>query len=100
MPKAVDYDHRQHVGYLAGRELSPENAKNWARTFAKYTSSNRPLTVLDLGSGAGRVAAALADTFERTVYGVQPSARMREAALKRTTDPCVHFMEGRAEQIP
>ena len=100
MLKAVDYDARQHVGYVAGRDQGPEHAQAWADFLAAQAPPRRPLAGLDLGSGTGRFTAALAEALGGPVWGIEPSARMRAIAAERTTDPRVSFLAGRAEAIP
>jgi len=99
MLKAVDYDDKQHAGYVQGRDWGPQHAHQWLRIFAAHAPENRPLSVLDLGSGTGRFTSGLADTFGEAV-GVEPSERMRAIAIERTDNPAVRFLAGRAEAIP
>jgi ubiquinone/menaquinone biosynthesis C-methylase UbiE len=56
--------------------------------------------VLDLGSGIGTWSELLAERFEATVVGVEPSARMREVAEREHAHPRVRYLEGSAEHIP
>ncbi|TDD16934.1 class I SAM-dependent methyltransferase [Kribbella turkmenica] len=42
-----------------------------------YLADERPQTILDLGSGTGRLATGLADAFGGPAYGVEPSDRPR-----------------------
>jgi ubiquinone/menaquinone biosynthesis C-methylase UbiE len=55
-------------------------------------------TVLDLGCGTGRYAAALAERFGCTAIGVDPSPAM--LAVARARDADVIWLDGRAEAIP
>ena len=80
MLEKVDYDKHQHSVYARGRALSPEAADTWTQSFARWAGPQRPLTVIDLGSGTGRFTPALAETFGGPVYGVEPSQRMRHVA--------------------
>jgi ubiquinone/menaquinone biosynthesis C-methylase UbiE len=100
MLKPVDYDARQHEGYVAGRDLGPENRRMWAEVFAAQAPDRRPLAALDLGSGTGRFTGVLAETFGGPAWGVEPSDRMRAIAAERTGDARVSFLAGRAEAIP
>jgi ubiquinone/menaquinone biosynthesis C-methylase UbiE len=99
MLKTVDYNDRQHVGYVAGRDMGRANALHWAGIFAAQAPARRPLSVLDLGSGTGRFTTVLAETFGEAI-GVEPSFEMRRIAEERANDPRVRFAEGRAEAIP
>ncbi len=100
MLKRIDYDDRQHIGYKAGRDMGRANAMHWMRVFEAHAPVHRPLSVLDLGSGSGRFTGALAETFEDSVLGVEPSGKMRHIATRNKDDPRVRFAAGRAEAIP
>jgi ubiquinone/menaquinone biosynthesis C-methylase UbiE len=97
---AVNYDDRLHQVYAQGRWLSAEALTHWAATFARLAPAERPLTVLDLGSGTGRFTPTLAETFGGPVYGVEPSARMRAVAEADATHERVSYLGGTAEAIP
>lgn len=96
----IDYDHRQYAVYATGRSLPEQAAKLWAEVFARWAPPRRPQTALDLGSGTGRFTPILATTLGGPVYGVEPSARMREVAEQGAAAPGVTYLAGRAEQIP
>jgi ubiquinone/menaquinone biosynthesis C-methylase UbiE len=93
----VDYDGRLHQVYAAGRALPADSLDTWMEVAAGFAPDERPLTVLDLGCGIGRFTPALAETFGGPVYGVEPSAGMRQQA---TPHPKVTYLEGSAEAIP
>jgi ubiquinone/menaquinone biosynthesis C-methylase UbiE len=93
----VDYDGRLHQVYAAGRALPADSLDTWMEVAAGFAPDERPLTVLDLGCGIGRFTPALAETFGGPVYGVEPSAAMRQQA---TMHPDVTYLEGSAEAIP
>ncbi|MEV6925061.1 class I SAM-dependent methyltransferase [Dactylosporangium sp. NPDC051485] len=95
--KPVDYDGRQHTVYATGRALPGETTRTWAEAFSARAPAQRPLTVLDLGSGTGRFTPLLADTFGGPVYGVEPSSGMREQAAAH---PAVRYLQGRGETVP
>jgi ubiquinone/menaquinone biosynthesis C-methylase UbiE len=97
---AVDYDDRMHRVYAAGRGLTPEGLRRWVEEFERHAPDRRPLAVLDLGSGIGRFSPALADAFGGPVYGVEPSARMRELAERDAPHDGVRYLDGTAEAIP
>ena len=96
----VNYDDRQFAVYARGRALTPAVLARWMTVFAGHAPARRPLAVLDLGSGTGRFTAALAGTFGGPVYGVEPSRRMREVAIRSSAHPAVTYLAGCAEDIP
>lgn len=98
--KRVDYDENQHAVYAAGRRMAPEVLARWMDRFAEHLPLRRPLAVLDLGSGVGRLAPALAETFGGPVWGVEPSRKMRGVAEATAAHPAVRYLEGEAARIP
>ncbi len=100
MLKAVDYNDKQHAGYVQGRDWGTDHARQWVRIMAAHAPENRPLTVLDLGSGTGRFTSLLAETFCGEAIGVEPSDQMRRIAVERTNHPRVRFLPGKAEAVP
>jgi ubiquinone/menaquinone biosynthesis C-methylase UbiE len=96
----VNYDDRLHQVYAAGRALETSSLNIWMQAFAEQVPATRPLTALDLGSGTGRFTPALAETFGGPVYGVEPSARMREIAIETASHPAVTYLEGSSDAIP
>jgi ubiquinone/menaquinone biosynthesis C-methylase UbiE len=93
----VDYNGRMGSVYVAGRGISSAEVERWTSAFATYLPRRRPLDVLDLGSGTGRLTPGLAEEFRGQVYGVEPSDRMRAAAGQH---PGVTYLKGSAEAIP
>jgi ubiquinone/menaquinone biosynthesis C-methylase UbiE len=67
---------------------------------AAYAPARRPLSVLDLGCGAGHFTTPLADRFGGTVFAVEPSASLRQVAARSHPHPRVAYLGGRAEAIP
>ena len=55
--------------------------------------------ILDVGSGTGTLAAALADRAAARVWGVEPSIEML-AVARAKVPPGVALEQGRAEQLP
>ena len=96
----VDYDDRQQLVYRQGRAVSNEVVGAWMQAFARHVPPQRPLSVLDLGSGTGRFTPALAEAFGGPVYGVEPSAKMRKDAERFSAHPAVTYLAGDAERIP
>lgn len=100
MLNPIDYDGHQSSVYTKGRALPAEVMATWMSAFSRHAVPRRPLTVLDLGSGTGRFTPALAETFGGAVYGVEPSSRMRQAAMESCAHPAVTYLEGSASAIP
>ena len=98
--KTVDYDGRQHTVYAAGRAMDEDIRDGWMRLYAEHLPSERPLPMIDLGSGIGRLTPALAEAFGGPVWGVEPSAKMREIALAAGAPPEVRYVAGEAADIP
>ena len=61
-----------------------------------YLADERPLTILDLGSGTGRLTPGLADACGGPAYGVEPSDRMRAIAEETAVHPDMTCLRGRA----
>ncbi|WP_164842354.1 class I SAM-dependent methyltransferase [Actinoplanes solisilvae] len=98
--REVDYDDRQHRVYARARAVPPETLTEWVHVFARYAPPQRPLTVLDLGSGTGRFTPSLADEFGGPVWGVEPFDRMRALAEEHATHPAVTYLDGSATAVP
>lgn len=96
----VDYDQRQHQAYARGRAMDADMRDAWMAAFAARLPRRRPLAVLDLGSGVGRLTPALAQTFGGPVTGVEPAAAMRAQAEAHAPHPHVRYLAGSAEAIP
>lgn len=95
----VDYERMAAV-YDRGRGLPLDALKNWRAALKRYIPQKEGLTLLDLGSGTGRFATALATWLDARVVGVEPAEAMRRAALRNTSDPRVSYVAGCAETIP
>ena len=100
MLKPVDYNQRQHQGYAAGRAMPDESRAIWAAALARRAPERRPLRVLDLGSGTGRLTPMLAATFGGPVWGVEPHEQMRAQAEAEPHPETVRYLAGAAEAIP
>lgn len=97
--RRTNYDTEQHQDYARGRALTEQQMRAWMRAFADRLPERRPLAGLDVGSGTGRFAPALAAEFG-PVTGVEPSIRMREVAEAHSQHPDVRYLPGSAEDIP
>ncbi|HEU5354668.1 MAG TPA: class I SAM-dependent methyltransferase [Actinocrinis sp.] len=97
--RRTDYNIEQFQHYARGRALTEKQLQTWISAFVALLPDRRPLTGLDVGSGTGRFAPALADTFG-PVTGIEPADRMREVALAQAQHPDVRYLAGSAEEIP
>jgi ubiquinone/menaquinone biosynthesis C-methylase UbiE len=95
----VDYDAQQFRAYARGRALTEQQMQAWISAFAARLPEARPLVGLDVGSGTGRYAPALAEAFG-PVTGVEPSVQMREVAEAESRHPGVRYVAGAAEDLP
>ena len=95
----VDYD-QMAARYDRGRALSLEGLEAWRAALAAWwpPPSGRP--VLDLGSGTGLFATAIATWFDAHVVAVEPSAEMRRQAQQVRPHNRVAYLGGRAERLP
>ncbi len=98
--RPVDYDRRLHAVYAQGRAMSPELVQEWMTAFSRHLPARRPLTLLDLGSGIGRLTPALAAAFGGPVTGVEPSGKMRAQAMSNAAHPNLTYLAGSGESIP
>jgi ubiquinone/menaquinone biosynthesis C-methylase UbiE len=96
----ADYDGRLGGVYAAGRGMTAEQVRRWTQALASHLPEERPLSILDLGSGTGRLTPGLAEEFGGPVYGVEPSDRMRGIAEESAAHPKVTYLKGSAENIP
>lgn len=98
--KRVDYNDNQHRTYAEGRRMSAGMAARWMERFAAHLPARRPLMIVDLGSGVGRLTPALADAFGGPVVGVEPADRMRAIAETTADHPVVRYVRGEAAAMP
>jgi ubiquinone/menaquinone biosynthesis C-methylase UbiE len=96
----VDFDDRLWRSYEQGRALPASAIAAWMDAVERHVRQERPLAVLDLGSGTGRFSPSLAERFGGPVFGVEPAAKMRAVAATANPHPTVTYLDGRAEGIP
>ena len=96
----VDYDRRQHEVYARGRAQSPAVLELWTAILARYIPTRGNPVLLDVGAGIGTWSELMATAFEATVWGIEPSERMRAVAAREHPHPRVTYVDGRAERIP
>lgn len=96
----MDYDQTTMASvYDAARGYAPETQARWRDVIVSSMIGFKIEHILDLGCGTGRYLAALADWFEASVIGVEPSAKMRAIAENRH-GAYGDIREGSAETIP
>ncbi|HYZ55738.1 MAG TPA: class I SAM-dependent methyltransferase [Streptosporangiaceae bacterium] len=93
----VDYERVQYRQYAATRALTAEALDGWLDAFERRSPEQRPLAVLDLGSGTGRFTPGLARRFGGPVFGVEPAEAMLRQAPAADG---ITYLQGNAEQIP
>lgn len=72
---------------------------SWMEVFAEVLPERRPLSILDLGCGVGRLSPALAERFGGMVFGVEPSSKMRSLA-ETAPHRGVEYSAGEGARIP
>jgi ubiquinone/menaquinone biosynthesis C-methylase UbiE len=97
----TDYDLTDiPAAYDRARDHGPEVLDLWMRTVADSVAGSSIRRILDLGCGTGRFTEALAEQFNATVIGLDPSIKMLEVARKKQRDPRVRYEIGHAESMP
>ncbi len=97
MSPRTDYESMARV-YDRGRTFSLDQLAELRVVLTEYLEGEN-LRVLDLGSGTGIFAEALAAWFDVSVVGVEPSRAMRQKALEKVAGR-VSYLGGEAEHIP
>jgi len=94
------YDQPQVATDYERLRNRPEGVAIWCdRIGAWFEVSMLQSRVLDVGSGTGIWANAIADRFQVDVVGVEPGAGMRSVAAERR-NPLVSYVAGAAGALP
>ena len=97
----VDYDQTAiATTYDAARGYRPEVLRKWLDIVAAHVPF-LPRLIVDLGCGTGRFTQALADRFQASAIGIDPSQRMLAVALaKLGNGDRVQFLQASSENLP
>lgn len=95
----IDYDGHQHTVYHSGRRHPEATVEQWRTLLHAHSSRPPGRRWLDVGSGTGRFSVLLAESFDCTVIGVEPSAAMRAQARVHSGHLRVEYRAGSAESI-
>jgi ubiquinone/menaquinone biosynthesis C-methylase UbiE len=87
------------AAYDAGRGYSPGVLAYWLGIISQTVAEGSVSQILDLGCGTGRYSNALADYFEASVVGIDPSEKML-AQARRKTSARVRYGRASGEAIP
>lgn len=99
MVAKINYERMASL-YDEGRSLPLEWLDEWRGVLSHYIPASDHHSVLDLGSGTGLFAEALATWFQVDVIGVEPSAAMRRRAAAKQHPAGVSYVGGDAERVP
>jgi ubiquinone/menaquinone biosynthesis C-methylase UbiE len=86
--------------YVSAREIPVPTMSLWINSIKERVSIEYISTVFDVGCGTGRFSAALADLFDASVIGIDPSLTMLAQAQKNVHHPKVYFLKGHSESLP
>lgn len=96
-PGSIDYDGDMSRHYDSARSLTDASLATWRSALTPYVQGQA--RVLDVGAGTGRFSVPLAEWSGGLVVGVEPAEGMRRQAAG-LPHPRVHFVAGRAEELP
>lgn len=97
----MDYDRTAIAKtYDAARELPAAEKRRSLAFFTEHVPLDQVECILDLGCGTGRFSAALAETFEAKVIGIDPSETMLTEARAKYHGQDLTFQRAAAEALP
>lgn len=97
----MDYDKTKVPDtYDAGRALKSAVHSLLTTFFADNLAGAQITDIIDLGCGTGRFSQILADTFDASVTGIDPSEKMLSQARSKYDDDRFTFLAGPAEALP
>ena len=96
----VDYDLTDiPASYDAARDYDSTTLARWLEHICSYVPTQDISNILDVGCGTGRFSKALADKFNASVTGVDPSGKMLKQARKKHSGSGITFLRAPAERI-
>lgn len=98
--RSINYNSTLHSTYERGRTLAADTVAQWMDTISEYVSKSKGLRILDIGSGTGRFSLPLAEWFEASVIGMEPSEAMRRKAKTTCRAGQISYIGGKVEYIP
>lgn len=98
---SVEYDKTEiPASYDRGRGYSPEVLRLWLDVISAHVPKGSVSSIVDIGCGTGRYSGPLADFFDASLVGVEPSEKMLAQARKKRVDGRVTFLTGSGEALP
>jgi SAM-dependent methyltransferase len=95
----INYNHMAAV-YDRGRAVPLEGLEAWRTALSPYLPPKSRRPVLDVGSGTGIFAYAIAEWFDTDVIAVEPSEGMRQEAIRLRPHRRITYLAGEAEHLP
>jgi SAM-dependent methyltransferase len=94
----VDYE-RMAADYERGRGLTDDGMAGWREAIARQLTPGTR-RIVDVGSGTGVFAEAIARWFDVDVVGVELAAAMRSVAVREHSHRRVTYAGGDAQHLP
>lgn len=99
--RSVEYDKTEMPeSYDRGRGYSPEVLRLWLDAISAHVPKESVSGIVDIGCGTGRFSGPLADHFDASLVGVEPSGKMLRQARNKGANSRVTFLTGSGEAIP
>ncbi|MEQ1931285.1 MAG: class I SAM-dependent methyltransferase [Parvularculaceae bacterium] len=96
----MDYDNTKiSQVYDDARRLAPDQLAGWLDLVRRDARPEPDSLIVDLGCGTGRFSGPLADRFSAHVIAIDPSAKMLDAARKKTASR-VQLLQSSANALP
>jgi SAM-dependent methyltransferase len=95
----IDYNHIAGA-YDQGRVVALAGLEAWRTALSPYLPPQSRRPVVDVGSGTGIFASAIAEWFDTDVMAVEPSEGMRQEAIRLRSHRRITYLAGDAEHLP